>query len=177
MKLDPTASKVHPQGKPALEQKLEKFMSSYPFPRLLIALPVFAALALSLQGCFIVVEEDEDLGDSSSSTSFNSDPSIDVYQSWWTCDYSPYDDAFFFEFQAVVEDPDDWYSVDEVIIYFFAPGSPTVLDSFAMNHEGGETWGGIVWEAETYLFCGEPVDAIIEARNYLDGTDSLTILY
>ncbi len=152
-------------------------MSAYPFPRLLSALSLFAALALSLQGCFIVVEEDEDLDDSSSSASFNSDPSIDMNLSWWTCDYSPYDDAFYFEFQAVVDDADGWYSIDEVIIYFFAPGSPTVLDSFSMNHEGDETWGGMVWEAETYLFCGEPVDAIIEARNYLDGSDSLTIYY
>ena len=148
-------------------------------PRTFPIAHLMIVLSMVIQGCFTIIEEhDLDDGDYPEvDSAFLSSPWIDSNDSWWSCSYSPYDDAFFFEFQAVVDDPEGWYSVDEVTIYFFASGSPNILDSFAMNHEGGDLWGGTVWEQDSFLFCGDPIDVIIEARNFSGGSYLLSIEY
>ncbi len=136
---------------------------------------VLAALALvPLQGCFVFLEEEESVS-SSEQAPINYQPSIVSDLSWWSCDYSPFEDEYFFEFQAVVDDLDGWSDIAEVNIYFYDAGSPIARDSFAMIYEGEGVWGGLVWENETFLFCGDATDVIIEAWDYFDANDFLAI--
>jgi len=136
---------------------------------------VLTALALApLQGCFVFLEEDESISISEQVPS-NYAPTILSDLSWWHCDYSPFEDEYFFEFQAVVDDLDGWSDVAEVNIYFYDAGSAVARDSFTMHYEGEGVWGGLVWESETFLFCGDATDAIIEAWDFFDANDLLTI--
>ena len=143
----------------------------------LSALTALAAIALTLQGCFIVVDEDDDTGQPSNESVVDAAPRIIESLTWWTCEYSPYEGSYYFEFQAVVDDADGWSDVSEVNIYFFAPDSASVIDSFSMNYEGEGVWGGMVWEEETALYCGEATDAIIEAWDFFDRSDMMTIIH
>jgi hypothetical protein len=146
-------------------------------PRVLSALTILVAIAMTLQGCFIVVEEEDNLTEPSSESLLSAAPRIVEDLTWWTCEYSPYEGSYYFEFQAVVDDADGWSDVSEVNIYFFASESPSVIDSFSMHYEGEGVWGGMVWEDETALYCGEATDAIIEAWDFFDSSDILSILY
>jgi len=148
-------------------------MSATAHPPALATLLVVSALALApLQGCFIVVEEDDN---STAPVDVNHSPTILSDLTWWTCEFSPSVGEYFFEFQAVVDDLDGWSDVSDVNIYFFETGSPEVLDSYSMHYEGEGVWGGLVWEDESFLFCGDATDAIIEAWDFFDANDFLEI--
>jgi hypothetical protein len=139
----------------------------------LATLLVLSALALApLAGCFIVVEEEDS---STEPLDINHTPTIIAELTWWTCEFSPSVGEYYFEFQAVVDDLDGWSDVSDVNIYFFEPSSASVLDSYSMHYEGEGVWGGLVWEDESLLFCGDATDAIIEAWDYFDANDFLEI--
>jgi len=147
-----------------------------PSPAICTLLLLTAFALAPAQGCFVVIEEDESIT-SNSDVVLNNAPTIVTDLSWWTCDYSPFDGDYLFEFQAVVDDLDGWSDVAEVNIYFFESGSPTVQDSFSLHYEGEGVWGGMVLEGDSSLYCGGATDAIIEAWDYFDDSDYLSIVY
>ncbi|MBJ94163.1 MAG: hypothetical protein CMP23_06745 [Rickettsiales bacterium] len=143
--------------------------------RSLTVLASVLILTIGLQGCFVIIEED-DRGEPMP-TVYDDGPQIINALSYWTCDYSSPDARYFFEFQAVVDDPDGWRDVIEVNIYFFETQSARLVSGFSMHDEGEGTWGGMVWEDESAMYCGEPMDVIIEAIDQFGERDSLEIIY
>jgi hypothetical protein len=139
---------------------------------------VLLALALTaLPGCFIFVDEDDD--DYIDEPVFiNSVPEFDAVDSWWQCDWSEQNQDYFFEFQARVEDfdgPRDVAYVDATI--FLADDPDYMIDSFGLIYEDGAIWGGLVWESESDLYCGEAIDVLFEAWDSYGDKAELLLRY
>ncbi|MCO4770423.1 MAG: hypothetical protein KDA24_10370 [Deltaproteobacteria bacterium] len=151
-------------------------------PRTLNLTSLFALLLIatsSLTGCFVFVEEDVYVDDDDSVYQpppvVNHAPVFDGNDSWWLCEYDEVRDDYFFEFQAVVDDLDGWTDVEFVDVTIFLADDPDyMIDTFGLVYEGEGVWGGLVWERESDLFCGEAVDVLFEAwDNYGDRSDML----
>ncbi len=129
------------------------------------ALVLFALALSALPGCFIFVEDDDDHVDRVEEPVWvNSVPEFDVGDSWWACDWDETRQDYYFEFQARVEDwdgPHDVLYVDATV--FLADDADYMIDTFGLIHEDGPIWGGLVWEAESDLYCGEAIDVLFEA--------------
>jgi hypothetical protein len=76
-----------------------------------------------------------------------------------------------------VEDDDGPRDVDWVDVTVYEAGSDRWIDGFTLLQEDGPVWGGLVWEDESNLWCGDPVDVLIEAWDSVDHYDSLLIRY
>ncbi len=137
-------------------------------------------LALSLTllpGCFIFVDDvDDDDDDDRVDVDVNYSPEIDPDGTWWRCDYDPAANDYFFEFQAIVDDWDGDWDVGYVDVTIVEAGTDWEIDGFALLHEEDAMWGGLVWERESDLFCGEPIDVIFEAWDW-DGAYDAFVLY
>ena len=150
-------------------------------PRALFAL--LAPVLLLAPGCFFIIEDDDDDGPvpvdqaDPQPEPVNTPPIIISEDSWWACDWDPSSAEYFFEFQAVVEDDDGPRDVDWVDVTVYEAGSDRWIDGFTLLQEDGPVWGGLVWEDESNLWCGEPVDVLIEAWDSVDHYDSLLIRY
>lgn len=125
------------------------------------------ALAFStLPGCWVFIEDDDDdvIIVDEEPVYVNSAPVFDASDSWWQCDWSDQREDYWFEFQAHVDDFDGSWDVQYVDATVFLADDPDyMVDSFPLLHEDGPIWGGIVWEAESNLYCGEAIDVLFEA--------------
>gem|GEM_PF-2018128 len=146
----------------------------------LLSLSLALLATSSLTGCFVFVEDDDNVyvdddDDQSQPPVVNHIPRFDGNDSWWLCDFDEPRDDYFFEFQAVVDDLDGWMDVAFVDVSIFLAEDPTyMVDTFGLLYEGQGVWGGLVWERESDLFCGEPVDVLFEAwDNYGDKSEML----
>lgn len=141
----------------------------------MLAIVLFATS--SLTGCFIFLEEEvyDDDDAYERPPVVNHGPLFDGNDSWWLCDYDEVRDDHFFEFQAVVDDLDGFTDVQYVDASIFLAEDPTyMVDTFGLVYEGDAVWGGLVWERESDLFCGEAVDVLFEAwDSYGDKTELL----
>jgi len=127
--------------------------------------------------CVVYIEEEpEDAEPEHETIVFNHRPQILADATWWTCDYDWVADDHFFEFEAIVDDPDGSDDVVMVSMTLYEAGTDYVLDSFALHAEGAGVWGGLVWESESYAFCGESLDVLVEAVDYYDDWDLLWLL-
>ena len=143
-------------------------------------LAALTTLAL-LPGCFIFVD-DEDFDDDDDTTIIvveesNAAPEILAADTWWTCDYDGPANAYFFEFQARVDDLDGLGDVSFVDVTIEDAVTGEFLDAFGLIYEGEGIWGGLVWEDEANLFCGEEIDVIVEAWDVYEAYDRLVIEY
>ena len=146
-----------------------------PNPRL----PVLLLALATLPGCFIFVDEVDDHDDHGSEPVFvNHLPFIDEGETFWLCDFDEGRQDYFFEFQTLVLDDDGWRDIDGVEVSVYLADHPDYLvGSFGLMAEGDGFWGGLVWESESDLFCGEAVDVVFEAWDSYGDTDVLTLLY
>ena len=131
----------------------------------------------ALPGCFIFVDEDLDDDYEPVVEFVNSAPEIVESESWWMCDYDAAANAYFFEFEAFVDDYDGYWDVEYVDVTVNDVVTGETLDGFGLIHEQDGVWGGLIWEDESNLFCGEAVDVIIEAWDSEDAYDRVMIRY
>ena len=141
-------------------------------------LAALTTLAL-LPGCFIFVDDYDDDDDTTVIVveESNHAPEILAGDTWWVCDFDAAADAYFFEFQASVDDLDGLGDVEFVDVTVLDAITEEQLDSFGLIYEGDTIWGGLIWEDESNLFCGEEVDVIIEAWDRDDGYDRMVLSY
>ncbi len=144
--------------------------------RSLVSLLALGVVATSLSGCFIFLGDDDD-DEFEPDPIVNVDPEILDEETWWRCDLDTDMEEYFFEFQAVVDDLDGIEDVEFVDVTVFDADLGTTLESFTLINEGAGVWGGLVWETESSLFCGEPIDVMFEAWDVFEGYDSLTLYY
>jgi len=131
-----------------------------------------------IPACIVYVDEDENEDDDHHEfVVYNHSPEILSDLTWWACDYDWVALDHYFEFQATVEDLDGFDDVTEVSVTLYEAGTDYVLDSYALQPEGGGVWGGFVWESESYAFCGEALDVLVEAIDWYDDWDHLWLLY
>lgn len=135
-----------------------------------------------LPGCFFVLEDDDDYDrndeyDDSPPPPANYEPEIDRDGAWWHCDYDAGADDYYFEFEALVDDWDGDWDVAYVDVTIFEAGWDYEIDRFSLIHEEDNMWGGLVWERESELFCGEPIDVRFEAWDARGAYDSFTLYY
>jgi len=145
--------------------------------RVLLTLTLASTL---LPGCFIFFEEEDDDHEDyepAPTPPPNAEPEIVSDETWWFCDIDESANEWYFEFQAVVEDWDGAVDVEFVDVTVYDPIDGFTIDGFSLLYEGDAVWGGIVWEFESNLYCGEPVDVVFEAWDYHGGYDSFTLYY
>lgn len=149
------------------------------FSRQAAALALLALATSALSGCFVFVDDDDDdVIVVEEPVYVNSVPEIDAGDSWWQCDWSDQREDYWFEFQAHVDDfdgPRDVQYVDATV--FLADDPDYMVDTFALLYESDAIWGGIVWEAESNLYCGEAIDVLIEAWDSHGDKAELLIRY
>ncbi len=137
---------------------------------LLLALPF-----LALQGCFIVVDDHDD---DDYEPIPNAEPRVLAGEdTWWACNRSDVEDDYFWEFQAIVDDPDGLGDIESVDVFVYRAERDELLDAYGLVDEGGGVFGGIVWESESYLYCGDPVDVLFEVVDVHGAAGSLFVTY
>ena len=52
-----------------------------------------------------------------------------------------------------------------------------LLDDFGLLDEGSGIWGGLVWEVDSNLRCGERVDVLFQVGDLRGDTDELWLTY
>ncbi len=145
---------------------------------LLFSLVLLTVATSGLSGCFIFVDDNDDPAPPPAPVAVNHAPVFDGNDSWWLCEYDPYADDYYFEFQAVVDDLDGWGDVAFVDTTVFLAGDHSyVVDTFELVYEGQGVWGGLMWERESNLFCGEAVDVLYEAWDSYGELSDLLIRY
>ena len=144
-------------------------------------LPALALALLatsSLTGCFVFVDDyDPDPDPYQPPPGVNPAPLFDGNDSWWLCGYDEIRDDYFFEFQAVVDDLDGWMDVQYVDVTVFLADDDYVVETFSLVSEGDGYWGGLMWERESNLFCGEAVDVLFEAWDSYGDMSDLFLRY
>jgi hypothetical protein len=141
------------------------------------SLRVLSLLTLScflLPGCFFIVDGDDDDDDAAP---LNESPELIESMSYWNCDLDSEMGEYWFEFQTVVEDLDGLGDIEYVDVTVLEPDTGFQIDSFALIDEGEGVYGGLVWESESSLYCGEPQDVLFEVWDFAGGYDSLTLYY
>lgn len=139
--------------------------------RVLSLLTLFCFL---LPGCFFIVDGDDDDDDV---VPLNESPELIESMSYWNCDLDSQMGEYWFEFQTVVEDLDGLSDIEYVDVTVLEPDTGFQIDSFALIDEGEGVYGGLVWESESSLYCGEPQDVLFEVWDFAGGYDSLTLYY
>jgi hypothetical protein len=140
----------------------------------------FVLLALTavflgfLPGCFIIVEDDDDDDTFSNELPFLFEDEDSTY---WNCGPDDITGDQAYEFQTVVGDPDGLSDIDEVIAFVYDADSDAQLDAFDLFDEGDGVYGGFVWEDETTLFCGEPIDVTFQVWDVHGDSASFTLYY
>ena len=127
-----------------------------------------------LPGCFFIVDGDDDDDDV---VPLNESPELIESMSYWNCDLDSQMGEYWFEFQTVVEDLDGLSDIEYVDVTVLEPDTGFQIDSFALIDEGEGVYGGLVWESESSLYCGEPQDVLFEVWDFAGGYDSLTLYY
>jgi hypothetical protein len=84
---------------------------------------------------------------------------------------------YWFEFQTVVDDLDGLGDIDQVNASVYDADTGAEFDSFRLIDEGGGVYGGLVWESETALYCGDPWDVTFEVWDLLGDSYSFTLYY
>jgi hypothetical protein len=164
----------------ALEVRTMSRNALPPFP-LCALIPLVATSPLA--GCFVFIDDTHDPGpprepEPEPEPEPNFAPFIDLSRSYWACDWDADHLDYFFEFQAAVEDADGAWDVAQVdVSVVLADGSDLMLGTWGLLHEDGEIWGGLVWESESDLYCGEPVDIVIEAWDFRDAYDRVVLRF
>lgn len=144
----------------------------------LVPLVLLALATTSLSGCFVFLDDDDDDYNPPPPAPVNAVPIFDAGASYWLCDYDSYADDYFFEFQAAVDDADGYHDVQYVDASVFLADDPTyMIDTFSLIYESDGIWGGLVWERESDLFCGEAVDVLFEAWDSYGDKAELLIRY
>ncbi len=140
---------------------------------LLLALPL-----LSLQGCFVFVDDHDD-DDIVEPVITNSTPWVlDGFdETWWECAFSAATGDYYWEFQATVDDPDGLDDIWFVDVFVYVDDSEVLLDDFGLVDEGDGVWGGLVWEQDSNLRCGERVDVLFEVGDLAGDFDQLWLTY
>ena len=148
-------------------------------PKALRATLMLIASCSLLPGCFVFVDEVEvdDDDDDRYEPPANALPEIQTNETWWSCDYSESTGDYYFEFQAVVEDWDGPMDVEYVDVTVYEAGYSYEYGAFTLNYEGDAVWGGIVWEHESDLYCGDPVDVVFDAWDVHGAHDQFTLYY
>jgi hypothetical protein len=135
------------------------------------------AQTTTLSGCFLFVEEHV-IEDHDPPPPVNHAPEIVEEGTWWLCDWDEVEFDHVFEFQIEVWDPDgDRDVVDAFVTVMLADDPGCVLGEFDLFDEGGGVWGGLVWERESDLFCGEPIDVRYEVYDAYGAGDGMTERY
>jgi hypothetical protein len=96
---------------------------------------------------------------------------------YWACGLDEGMGEYWFEFQTVVDDLDGLADIDQVTATVFSAEDEWELDSFRLIDEGGGVYGGLVWESETALYCGDPMDVTFEVWDLMGDSDSFTLYY
>lgn len=143
--------------------------------RSLSLLALLCLATTSLSGCFILLGDDDD--DDDVPVVVNAIPDILEEETWWRCDLDTQMAEYFFEFQALVDDADGLEDVEYVDITVFDAETGQTIDGFSLINEGDGVWGGLVWESESALFCGEAIDVLFEAWDLYEGYDSFMLYY
>ena len=138
------------------------------------ALSLLALSSFLLPGCFFIVAQDDDDDDD---VILNEAPELIESLSYWNCDLDSQMGEYWFEFQTVVEDLDGLGDIEYVDVTVLEPDTGFEIDSFALIDEGEGVYGGLVWESESSLYCGEPQDVLFEVWDFAGGYDSLTLYY
>ena len=149
-------------------------MSATPTFRLFGFLALAPILLAALPGCFVIVEGDDD-----DAPFVNDLPYIyeDENSTYWSCGLDEMVSEYSFEFQTIVDDPDGLSDIDEVIAFVDDADSGVELDSFDLMNEGDGVYGGLVWEDESNLRCGDPIDVTFQVWDVHGDSASFTLLY
>lgn len=135
---------------------------------------LLSASLLALPGCVVVVDDDghhEPLPNHSPYVLEGDD------LTWWWCADSPADGDYFWEFQATVDDLDGLGDIESVDVYIYRAERDELVDAYGLLDEGGGVYGGLVWEADSYLFCSDPVDVLFEVVDVHGDVGTLWDLY
>jgi hypothetical protein len=139
----------------------------------LIALPF-----LALQGCFVFVADPDPPREEVVVVSNAAPRVLDGYdETWWECTFSAPAGDYAWEFQATVDDADGLGDIAFVDVFVYVDDSDVVLDDFGLLDEGDGVWGGLVWEMDSNLRCGERVDVLFEVGDSAGDIDSLWLTY
>lgn len=149
-------------------------MNTLPFLRIAPFSLVGVSLML-LPGCFFILDGEDDDGEIT--VIENSSPFLVEDLSYWNCDLDEGVGEYFFEFQTAVEDLDGLGDIDQVDVTVQDVETGAVIDSFSLIDEGDGIYGGLVWESESALYCGEPQDVLFEVWDFAGGYDSLILYY
>jgi hypothetical protein len=126
------------------------------------------ALLAVLTGCIVVVD-DEPPG--------NRPPEVLASDTAWQCQ-EDVSQGWYFEFQARVRDDDGFDDVVLVWVTVLPPNqSEPVIDEFDLFDEGAGIWGGVVWEDQSNLICGQGIDVLFTALDEAGDRGSLLLTY
>jgi hypothetical protein len=133
---------------------------------------------LMLQGCFIFVDDHDD-DDDDVIVYANAAPIVlDGFdETWWECAFADGEGDYFWEFQATVDDRDGLSDVQWVDVFVYFDDGDTLVDDFGLINEGDGVWGGLVWETESNLRCGERVDVLFQVTDFAGDVDELWLAY
>ena len=130
------------------------------------------AAMTSLSGCILVVDGvDDDSGIP------NGIPYIVEDDTYWNCALDDVVGVYFWEFQAGVGDADGLADVESVLVDVVLADSGFLLESVNLIDEGAGIWGGLVWEDESELYCGDAVDVTFTVYDFWGDSDSFTLYY
>ena len=142
---------------------------------------LFALTLLALQGCFIFVDRDDDDDDDDDDYTVveNAAPAVlDGFDdTWWECAFSDNQGDYYWEFQATVDDLDGLSDIAWVDVFVYVDDREVLLDDFGLLDEGSGIWGGLVWEVDSNLRCGERVDVLFQVGDLRGDTDELWLTY
>jgi hypothetical protein len=132
-------------------------------------IPTLASMlwAMSLGGCFFVIDDPHDYG---------SDPVVyDNGDTFWFCEYDAPNHDYYWEYQAEVWDADGLGDIRQVDVTFYDSWSGDYVDQVEMFDEGGGIWGAWSWERETALYCGDVYDVVFYVEDWDGNSDSLVL--
>ena len=127
----------------------------------------------SLTGCIFVVDGTNDDGYDID----NAIPLVIEEDTYWNCALDDVVGVYFWEFQAGVADADGLSDIETVIVDVVLSDTGFMLESVNLIDEGAGIWGGLVWEDESDLYCGDAVDVTFTVYDFLGDSDSFTLYY
>ncbi len=145
-----------------------------------LPLIVLWAGCLACSGCLFVVEEPEptavvDEPVVYESTPPNQRPVIFPESTAWWCEFADGDYAF--DFETEVDDSDGLGDIDTVEVTVLLAGTGHQIDEFLLFDEGFGRFGARVWESESNLYCGEPIDVRFEVWDWAGEFDAVVLWY
>ena len=165
-----------PPSQRAVTRLLEDLMNTQKLAlsALLLSMPL-----LMLQGCFIFVDDHDDDDDDDLVVYDNAAPVVlEGYdETWWECAFADTQGDYFWEFQATVDDRDGLADISWVDVFVYVDDREVLLDDFGLLDEGEGVWGGLVWEVDSNLRCGERVDVLFQVGDLAGEIDELWLTY